>query len=136
MAKREKNKGGRPTKMTEATLKKLREGFLMGYSDREACLYADIEPQTLYNYQNKNVEFVGQKEQWKMNPILKAKKTVFDNLDNPKIAQRYLETKCSDEFSTSQKQQITGGVEIQKVFITEKDQQQTDKHIDDTINEQ
>lgn len=35
-----------------------------------------------------------------------------------------------------QMQQITGGVEIQKVFITKKEQQQTDKHIDDTINEQ
>ena len=36
----------------------------------------------------------------------------------------------------TQVQQITGGVEIQKVFITEKEQQQTDKHIDDVINEQ
>ena len=35
-----------------------------------------------------------------------------------------------------QMQHITGGVEIQKVFITEKEQQQTDKHIDDVINEQ
>lgn len=34
------------------------------------------------------------------------------------------------------KQEITGGLEIQKVFITEKEQQQTDKHIDDVINEQ
>ena len=34
------------------------------------------------------------------------------------------------------KQEITGGVEIQKVFITEKEQQETDKHIDDVINEQ
>lgn len=35
-----------------------------------------------------------------------------------------------------QMQQITGGVEIQKVFITEKEQQEVDKHIDDVINEQ
>ena len=34
------------------------------------------------------------------------------------------------------KQEITGGLEIQKVFITEKEQQETDKHIDDVINEQ
>ena len=33
-------------------------------------------------------------------------------------------------------QQITGGLEIQKVFITEKEQQKTDKHIDNVINEQ
>ena len=30
----------------------------------------------------------------------------------------------------TQVQQITGGLEIQKVFITEKEQQQTDKHIE------
>ena len=35
-----------------------------------------------------------------------------------------------------QTQQITGGLEIQKVFITEKEQQETDKHIDDVMNEQ
>ncbi len=35
-----------------------------------------------------------------------------------------------------QMQQITGGVEIQKVFITEKERQEVDKHIDDVINEQ
>lgn len=34
------------------------------------------------------------------------------------------------------KQEITGGLEIQKIFITEKEQQETDKHIDDVINEQ
>lgn len=130
------NKGGRPSKMTEQTLEKLREGFMMGYSDREACQYADIDPQTLYNYQKKNDRFFEQKEQWKLNPILKAKKTVFNNLDNPKIAQRYLETKCSDEFSTAQKQQVTGGLEIQKVFITEQEQKETDEHIDNVINEQ
>ena len=32
-----------------------------------------------------------------------------------------------------QKQQITGGVEIQKVFITEKELQEVDKHINDYI---
>ena len=35
-----------------------------------------------------------------------------------------------------QMQQITGGVEIQKVFITEKERREVDKHIDDVINEQ
>ena len=35
-----------------------------------------------------------------------------------------------------QMQQISGSLEIQKVFITEKEQQETDKHIDDVINEQ
>ncbi|WP_230334267.1 hypothetical protein [Streptococcus suis] len=36
-----KNKGGRPTKMTQGTVKKLEEAFLRGLSDEEACLYAN-----------------------------------------------------------------------------------------------
>ena len=36
----------------------------------------------------------------------------------------------------TQVQQITGGVEIQKVFITEKEHNETIKHIQDVINEQ
>ena len=35
-----------------------------------------------------------------------------------------------------QMQQITGGLEIQKVFITEKEHNETIKHIQDVINEQ
>ena len=35
-----------------------------------------------------------------------------------------------------QTQQITGGLEIQKVFITEKEHNETIKHIQDVINEQ
>lgn len=36
-----KNKGGRPTKMTQGTVKRLEEAFLRGLSDEEACLYAN-----------------------------------------------------------------------------------------------
>lgn len=35
-----------------------------------------------------------------------------------------------------QMQQITGGVEIQKVFITEEERKAVEKHINDVINEQ
>lgn len=35
-----------------------------------------------------------------------------------------------------QQQQITGALEVQKIFITEKEQQKTDEHIDNVINEQ
>ena len=34
------------------------------------------------------------------------------------------------------KQQLTGGVEIQKIFITEEERKAVEKHINDVINEQ
>ena len=92
---------GRPTVMTTETLDKLREAFLMGFSDREACLYADIGLQTLYDYQKKDSDYSEQKDQYKLNPILKAKKIVYDELlkGNLKVSFWYLERKAREEFS-------------------------------------
>ena len=52
----------RPRKITKETVQKLEEGFLMGLSDREACIYADIAVSTLYNYCKKHKEFSERKE--------------------------------------------------------------------------
>ncbi len=98
-----KHPGGRPPKMTDATLKKLREAFLMGCTDTEACLFADISPKTLYNYQDANPGYVQQKQSWKENPTLTARKTVVCNLtESPEMAFKYLERKRRDEFGPSQ----------------------------------
>ncbi len=96
----------RPTKMTKATLGKLREAFMMGYSDREACAYADIHPDTLYAYQTLHSEFSDQKALWKLFPILKAKKTILDALNKGdlKTSQWYLERKARDEFGPQPKE--------------------------------
>lgn len=102
MAKRNSktpNKIGKPTVMTPPTLDKLRQAFLIGASDREACLYADISMQTLYNYQKKHPEYVEQKAMWKETPVLKARKTLADNLDKPEHAKWYLERKRKYEFA-------------------------------------
>lgn len=53
-----KNKGGRPTKMTQGTIKKLEEAFLRGLSDEEACLYANIsKADTIRLLQEKSTVF-------------------------------------------------------------------------------
>ncbi|MBI5452869.1 hypothetical protein HY945_05405 [Candidatus Gottesmanbacteria bacterium] len=91
---------GRPTKMTKATLGKLREAFLFGSTDEEACLFAQINPDTLYEYQKQHPEFSEQKGMWKKNPSLRARKVIFDNLSDPKIAMWYLERKVKKEFGS------------------------------------
>lgn len=97
-----KKQTGRHTIMTTETVSKLREAFLMGYSDREACIYADIGLQTLYDYQRNNPGFSELKEGYKINPILLAKKTMFNALEKGdiKVALWYLERKAKNEFST------------------------------------
>lgn len=88
---------------------------MMGFSDSEACAYTELCPASLYNYQKEHPEFLEQKELWKQNPILKAKKIIIDDLDNGEIdtARWYLERKCKDEFST--KQEVDNHVDISQV---------------------
>ena len=98
------NKVGRPTIMTEPVLNKLTFAFARGLSDREACLYADINPQTLYDYCKKNPAFAEQKELLKEQPKMKAKLNVTKAIEeeNADISKWYLERKAKDEFSTKQ----------------------------------
>lgn len=98
---------GRPTKMTDITVKKLEEAFAMGCSDSEACLFADISKQTLYDYCKRVPTFTDRKELLKSNPILKAKKVLLGALDNgdEKIAQWYVDKK---EGKARQAVELTG----------------------------
>lgn len=96
----------RPRKIDKEILGKLEEAFKIGATDREACYYANINPDTLYEYQKRNPKFTEQKEAWKQNPILKAKHTIYKNLDDKNTAQWYLERKCKAEFSTQSKLEL------------------------------
>lgn len=112
----------RPTKMTNITLGKLKEAFLMGCSDREACLYADINPDTLYEYQKLNTAYTEQKESFKSNPVLLARKTVVGAIEkDPDLALKYLERKKKDEFSLRQNLDVTSngervGIPVQSIM--------------------
>ena len=97
---------GRPPKIDDVILGKLEQAFSVGVSDRQACKHAGINPDTLYEYQKKHPEFAERKEMLKENPILKAKYTVFKNLDDPKVAMWYLEKRDKD-FSSKIEQKIT-----------------------------
>jgi hypothetical protein len=70
--------------MTPDTIQKLEQAFLMGCTDREACLFADISQQTLYNYCEKNPEFIERKERLKDNPVMRARKVVLDAIVDEK----------------------------------------------------
>lgn len=103
-----KNKVGQPTVMTEPVLEKLKEAFLWGCTDAEACLHAGIGAATLYNYQNANPEYVEQKAAWKENPILLARSSVVQGLKmDRELALKFLERKRRDEFAVRQINETT-----------------------------
>ncbi|MCE9585059.1 hypothetical protein K8Q94_00335 [Candidatus Nomurabacteria bacterium] len=92
-------KGGRPTVMKNDTLQKLRMAYLVDASDREACVFAGISLQTLYNYQHNNPEFLEQKQGWKLNLGMLARLTVARAIQtDPNLAWKYLERKFPQEY--------------------------------------
>ena len=97
MGKRKSN-AGRPTVMTPEVIGKLEEVFGLGGTDREACFFAGISQQALYDYQTLHPEFTERKEALKENPILKARRTIVESLEQPQHAQWYLSRKANKEF--------------------------------------
>lgn len=96
----EVRKPGKPTVMTEETLRLLQEAFEWGCTDIEACLHAKIGKTALYDYQERNPEYAEWKDKWKNFPNLRARRCVVDALDDDKdLALKYLERKKKDEFS-------------------------------------
>lgn len=114
----------RPTKMTAKVIAKLEEAFAFGCTDLEATLYANIAPATLYNYQEKNKEFLERKVQLKETPILKARASVIKSFENnPELAMKFLERRKKDEFSLRRDfehslhvvQPILGGASVKSI---------------------
>lgn len=108
----------RPKKITDNILRKLEEGFIMGMSDREACIYADLAPSTLYDYCNENKEFSERKELLKESVKMRAKINIAEQIKKGDIdlSLWYLERKCKDEFSSKQEIQHSGNMTVNNPF--------------------
>jgi hypothetical protein len=100
---------GRPTVMTLSVLTKLKSAWRLGCTDVEAADFAEISPRTIYNFGKKQPDFFQWKEGLKLTPILKAKLTVYRNLNSPTVAQWFLERKAKGEFSTRAETTGTNG---------------------------
>jgi hypothetical protein len=94
-------KVGRPTVMTPETIARLEDAFLIGATDKEACLVANIGMTTLYAYCQENPEFAERKEALKDTPKYKARKNVSVAIESgdKQVSQWYLERKVKDEFA-------------------------------------
>ena len=110
----ENKKVGRPTVMTDDKVNKLEQAFSLGCSDVEACFFAEISKQTLYDYQKKNPEFIDRKVALKDKMILKSRMVIANALQNQDkdVAKWYLERKAKDEFGTRTELTGAGGGSI------------------------
>lgn len=127
----EKKKRGRPTVMTNETLRKLEDAFSIGASDREATFYAGIAMSTFYDYQTEHPEFVERKEALKEKPVMLARQTVVNGIaKDPKLAMDYLKAKKRDEFAS--RQEVTGkdGEAIQVETFTDLIREAVSHHAD------
>ena len=121
---------GRPDKIDEKVLSKLEEGFSMGLTDVECCLYADIASATLYRYIEKNPKFRERKEELKNNLKMVAKTNLDKSIKKWDLTDSkwYLERKGKDEFSL--KQEIDQKSEIDlNINISELTDEELDKII-------
>ncbi len=101
-----KSNAGRPTVMTPEVVSKLERAFLVGATDSEACVHADISRTSLYKYCDENPEFADRKEILKNQPTLKAKIIIDGALDADDLntAHKVIDRKEG----TKVKQEITG----------------------------
>ena len=91
----------RPTKLTPELLARLKVVFLIGATYKEASYAVGVSVKTISNYTKNDPELLQQIEGWRSVPILKAKQTIIDHLDEVKVAQWYLERRCP-EFKSKQ----------------------------------
>lgn len=92
-------KRGRPSKMTKITIGKLEQAISLGCDVKEACCYANIHPDTYYDWISKNKELSDRFNSLRSMLILKARMTLVNGLrDNPKLAFKFLERMLPEEF--------------------------------------
>ena len=84
--KKKGNKGGRPTVITPEAIRQLESAFLIGCTDLEACLVADISKTAFYAYQAENPEFADRKEVLKSNTVMLARGVILDALQKKDLA--------------------------------------------------
>lgn len=91
---------GRPTVITEVTVRKLEQALQDGLSVSEACFVSGIGRTTYYEHKANDMDFANKMELAKQWVTIKAKKTVVHAIDGGNItaARWWLEHKARNEF--------------------------------------
>ncbi len=87
-------------------LQKLEHVFSLDGTDQEACLYAGISTSAFYEYQKRNPQFLERKAMLKGSVVLRARRTIVENLNDPKWAWKFLERREPGEYGPPSRQKI------------------------------
>ncbi len=97
-------------KSEKAVITKCEEVWALGGTDAEASFYANITGASLSRYLAEKPKVKEFRNRLREKPILKARQTINNNLDDPTTARWYLEKKRSKEFSN--KLEVAHDVEV------------------------
>lgn len=98
--------------ITTETLMDLKAALSFGATQQEACEYAGITPQGYCRWKREmpteqmKAEWDFLVAKWQNQMVLKARKTISDNLADPSTSKWYLERKRRDEFATRTEQEL------------------------------
>ncbi len=99
MIELEEYKPGQPTVVTDEVITLLEQAFSLDCSVLEACRLSNIAKSTYYNFLKRYPEYVDRFKELREDPILKARQTIVNDLDNTDTAKWYLERKKKAEFA-------------------------------------
>lgn len=106
------------TVMTEKMVRNLDEAFMMGMSDREACMYCGLSYSTFTTWLEKNEEYRTKKESLKQYPKLLVKRNLAEAIKNKDIdtSKWYAERKMKDEgFNAKQEIDLTSNITLMTI---------------------
>lgn len=112
----EKQKVGRKNVITAEIKAQIKKAVSIGATFAQAREFAcinghPIAERTFFTYLKEHPEFRQELEYLKKNPVLKAKNTIYNNLNNPKWAAWYLERKNPEEFAKTDKIKLQGNLD-------------------------
>ena len=89
----------KPQKKTVEIITLLKQAASIGCTNAEACAHAGIREKTYYQWMKEDLELSNEFKRLKNNPIMKARQTIVNALNDPNHAKWYLERKLKNEFS-------------------------------------
>jgi hypothetical protein len=88
-----------PKKKTVEVIALLKQAASIGCNNVEACIHAGISEKTYYLWMSEDEELSEDLKRLKNKPIMLARQTIVDSLDDVNNAKWYLERKLKNEFS-------------------------------------
>lgn len=111
--KRQRERLGRPSKLTLETVTKLEHAFSIGCSVTEACFYAGISRNTYYRQVGESAELRDRFEGLQQRPALRARNTLFEALKHDsELAFKFLVRTHPEEFSARHQESLRMTVEV------------------------